>query len=115
MTYPDWRGTAQIDEKYTGDESIYTIAGVDQDEWTIIGLDLGGGERGFHKPEIIVVPSGTDLDSGRIEAKLIRLHDVEMFDLLRGMINVFSLKFRTRRVESAEIVITGFGNIPPQG
>lgn len=115
VSYPDWKGTAEIDEKITGDESIYTVAGVDQDEWTIIGLDFGGGESGFHSPEIIVVPKGTDLNSDRIEAKSIRLHEVETFDLLSVMMHVMSMKFRTRRTESATIVITSHGDIPPQG
>lgn len=114
VAYPDWKGTAQIDEKLTGEESIYTIAGIDQDEWTIIGLDFGGGESGFHSPEIVVVPRGTDLDSGRIEGRLIRLHEVETFDLLSRIIHLLSMKFRTRRVESAQIVITSVGDIPTQ-
>jgi hypothetical protein len=114
VSYPDWKGTAEIDEKYTGDDSIYTLTGVDQDEWSIIGLEFGGGERGFSAPEIVVVPKGTDLDSDRIEARLIRLHEVEMFDVLSVLMNVMSMKFRTRRTESATIVITSHGDIPPQ-
>lgn len=114
VMHPDWKGTAQIEEKLTGDESIYTISGVDRNEWTIIGIDLNGGESGFHSPRIVVVPRGSDLDSGRIEAKMIRLHEVTTFDLLSRIIHLFGMTLRTRRVESAEIVITSVGDIPPQ-
>ena len=58
----------QIDQKLTGYVDMYTLSGVDRDQWTIIGLEWGGGETGWHDLNLIVVPDGTDLDAQQIEA-----------------------------------------------
>lgn len=113
MGFPDWKGTAQLDERMTG-KSIYETTGVDFDEWTIIGLDIGGGESGVHDLEIVVVPRGTDLSAPRIEADHLMVHGVDGFEALKSMMHVFEMRFRIRRLEDTEIVITKRGDIPPQ-
>lgn len=41
--HPDWIGTVQLDQKMTGTTDIYSLTGIDHDEWQIIGLDFGAG------------------------------------------------------------------------
>lgn len=41
VTYPDWNGTAQLDERMTG-VHLNDLVGLDSGEWMIIGLDIGG-------------------------------------------------------------------------
>ncbi|WP_152364936.1 hypothetical protein [Microlunatus speluncae] len=52
VSYPDWKGTFQIDEKMTGPTSIYDLTTINRDEWMIIGFDWGGGELLDHKGQI---------------------------------------------------------------
>lgn len=114
VTHPDWQGTAHIDEKKTGDESIYTITGIDRDQWTIIGLDWGGGESGRDVPHAIVVPADTDLSARQIEATDLMLHDVDINDLLKRITHVADFRLRIRSVVDSEITITSLGDVPEQ-
>lgn len=114
VAYPDWKGTAQIDQKMTGDNWVYDIVGIDHDEWTVIGFDFGGGDQQLHKPQIVAVPAGTDLSARRVEATMFQLHEVEALDLLLRMIHSFDMRFRSRAMENTEIVITRLDDIPAQ-
>ena len=53
VTYPDWVGTAQLDEKMTT-PTIQDIVDLDHDEWLIVGIDIGGGESG-HNVKVLAV------------------------------------------------------------
>jgi hypothetical protein len=35
VSFPDWIGTAQLDQKMTGTVDVYTLTGIDPDEWLI--------------------------------------------------------------------------------
>ncbi|MFF0707412.1 hypothetical protein [Gordonia sputi] len=115
VAYPDWQGTVQLDEKMTGDDSVYSMTGVDREQWTIIGLDLGGGESGMHALEVVVVPRGTDLGASRLEATMIRIHNVDALGVLQRMMHVFDMRMRIRSTLDASIVVTDLGDIPEQG
>ena len=39
VSFPDWIGTAQLDQKVTGTVDVYTLTGIDPD-----GLDLACGD-----------------------------------------------------------------------
>lgn len=45
ITYPDWKGTARLNERMTG-RSVYELVGPPQDEWIIVGLDLAAASTG---------------------------------------------------------------------
>jgi hypothetical protein len=120
VSFPDWIGTAQLDEKMTGRVGIYELAGIDSEEFQIIGLDFGGGESGMHDPHVIAVRK-SELgerhisDVSDVRAVDIQIHDVDPFDLLRQMIHLLDMRFRIRSVKDATITITEVLDQPPQG
>lgn len=119
VTFPDWSGTAQLDEKHTGPTDIYDYTGVDRDEWQIIGLDFGGGESGMHKPHVIAVRvselDGRHIaDVNDIKAADIQVHGIGAFELLQKMTHVLDMRFRTRATQNATITITELLDSPPQ-
>ena len=120
VAYPDWVGTAQLDQKLTGPVDIYDLTGVDRDEWLIIGLDFGGGETGMHTPHVIAVRK-SELAEQRIyempniRAADIQIHGVEPFELLQRITHLLDMRFRIRSVRDATITITELLDVPPQG
>jgi hypothetical protein len=118
VTYPDWQGTLQIDEVATSD--LYGLTGIDHDEWTIIGLDFGGGKSGMHMPHVIAVRKselgGQHIsERSHIQAVDIQIHNgVDPFDLLRQMLNVMEMRLRVRSVVDATITINELLDEPPQ-
>lgn len=48
VTFPDWKGTAQVDERRTVPwEGLTRTVGLDADEWQVVGFSISGGERRF--------------------------------------------------------------------
>jgi hypothetical protein len=41
-TYNDWTGTVALDRPDPNRDDIYDVAGVDREQWVIVGFDLGG-------------------------------------------------------------------------
>ena len=49
VTYPDWRGTAQLDERMTVPwEGLARTVGLDGQQWQVVGFSIGGGEHGYN-------------------------------------------------------------------
>ncbi len=117
VTYPDWKGTFQIDEIITRPESIYDLTGVNQDEWTIIGLDWGAGEHGPHELHVLAVPHGT-LDEGDdpIEAVDFMIHDSDPFEIVQKIIHLADFRARLGWLADSgrPIMIAGLRDIPEQ-
>jgi len=114
VTHPDWQGTMQIDEKTTGEESIYSLTGIDKNEWTIVGLDWGGGETGWHELNVIVVPQGTDLSEPELDATHLKIHDSDPMEILTKIMHVADYRLRIRSVVDSNIRITALGDVPEQ-
>lgn len=124
VTYPDWQGNAQLDEKMTGDVDLYTFADIDREKWFVVGLDFGGGESGFHDPAVVVVDQTLVATGGGIDGLVakhgylpcvhILLHDVDTAELLKVMMHVFDMRLRVRSVLDAEIRIVDRLDIPEQ-
>jgi hypothetical protein len=119
VTYPDWVGTAQLDQKLTGPVDIYDLTGVDRDEWLIIGLNFGGGETGMHTPHVIAVRKSElaerrVYEMPKIRAADIQIHGVEPFELLQRITHVLDMRLRIRSVHDATITITEHLDVPPQ-
>ncbi|MDP7724762.1 hypothetical protein [Mycobacterium sp. TY814] len=120
VSYPDWIGTAQLDEKLTGTVDVYTLTGVDRDEFAIIGLDFGGGESGMHQPHVIAVRRSELGDRHISEQSEIRAVDIQIhngldpFELLRQITHLLDMRFRVRSVKDATITITERLDEPPQ-
>jgi hypothetical protein len=121
VTYPDWSGTAQLDQKMTGTVDVYTLTGIDFDEWQIVGLDFGGSESGMHNVHVIAVPrsewgESPPSDLPHVRAVDIQIHNgVDPFELLRQITHVLEMRFRIRAVKDATITITELLDEPPQG
>lgn len=119
VSHPDWSGTAQLDEKMTGQTDIYDYTGIDRDEWMIVGLDFGGGEAGMQDPHVIAVRTSeldgrhiTDLSA--VNAADIQIHGVDPFELLKKMTHYLDMRFRSRAIKNATVTITKLLDQPPQ-
>jgi hypothetical protein len=120
VSFPDWHGTAQLDQKLTGTVDVYSLTGIDREEWMIIGLDFGGGESGMHEPHVIAVRT-SELgdehisDMSDIQAVDIQIHNgVDPYDLLLQITHLLDMRFRIRSVKDATITITELLDEPPQ-
>ncbi|GGH44907.1 hypothetical protein [Microbacterium album] len=124
VTYPDWKGTAQLDQKMTGRSPERTV-GLNPDEWRIIGFDIGGGETG-HELHVVAVhrehiPEGGDVyprvaeaNGGEIPATEFLVHDVDPYEFLRAITHMFELRMRVRGTRDLPIRITRQSDLPPQ-
>lgn len=63
-TYPDWNGTAQLDQRMTA-AGVEELIGLDRDEWFVIGLDVGGGEH-KHVLRVVAVAREDIPDGGNV-------------------------------------------------
>jgi hypothetical protein len=119
VSFPDWKGTAQLDQRLTGENSIYDVTGVDDKEFQIIGFHFGGGESGIQDLHVVAVRRA-DLDGQHItEAESLRavdilIHDVDPFEVLKRMTHYLDVRFRSRAVENTPITITELLDVPPQ-
>jgi hypothetical protein len=114
VTYPDWKGTAQLDERMTGQTSLYDLVGLNHDEWLIIGLDLGGGEH-KHNLHVIAVPAGTNIHGqDEVQATDFLIHDVDPYQVLQAMTHVFELRMRLRGLVGVSIRIVEQSDVPEQ-
>lgn len=119
VTYPDWQGTFQIDEKLTGYDSIYTLTGIDPNLWWIVGFDWGAGESGVHEPHAIVVPAHTDIEAevaehGYLPATDLLLHEVDAYSLFLRTVHVSEFRVRSRAIVGTPVRIVRLGDVPEQ-
>jgi hypothetical protein len=124
VIYPDWVGTAQLDECMTG-KSLNEIIGLDRDEWFIIGMDMGGGET-RHDLRVIalhrsVVPEGGDVlpriaekNGGEVPATEFLVHDVDPYEVLRAVTHMFELRLILRGCRDFPIRIMSQSDVPEQ-
>ncbi|WIX76925.1 hypothetical protein QRX50_36715 [Amycolatopsis carbonis] len=48
IPFPDWKGTAQLDERMTVPwEGLARTVGLDHEQWQVVGFSIGGGEHGY--------------------------------------------------------------------
>ncbi|MFV9424943.1 hypothetical protein [Microbacterium sp. S1037] len=124
VTYPDWNGTAQLDQKRT-DELLEEIIGLDRNEWMIVGIDIGGGESGLDLHVVAVhhtdIPAGSDvlstiadLNGGEIPVTDFLIHNVEPFYLLRRIIHQFQLRLRVHGAGNHPFRVKALGDVPEQ-
>ncbi len=49
VTFSDWKGTAQLDERKTVPwQGLAGTVGLDADKWQVVGFSIGAGEHGFN-------------------------------------------------------------------
>ncbi|MCV7225855.1 hypothetical protein [Mycolicibacterium komossense] len=115
VSYPDWRGTAQLDKRMGA--SVYDLTGIDQEEWMIIGLDFGAGESGTFNPHVIAVRKSEwpPTELSEIRAVDIQIHNgIDPFELLLKITHMLDMRFRISSVKDSTITITEHLDEPPQ-
>lgn len=124
VTYPDWNGTAQLDQRRTGD-LFEDIIGLDPDEWMIVGIDIGGGET-RHELRVVAVnradiPEGGDVhpriaaaNGGEIPVTEFLVHNVDPYEVLRKITHMFELRLRTRGTRDFPLRVVRLADVPEQ-
>ncbi|GIG34742.1 hypothetical protein [Cellulomonas pakistanensis] len=124
VTYDDWHGTAQLDERMTG-RLLNKLVGLDAEDWWIVGLDIGGGER-VHELRVLavhrdVVPEGGDVlrkiaaaNDGEIPVTSFLIHDVDPYAVLRAMTHSFDLRLRRRGTVGLPVRVQRLADVPEQ-
>ena len=123
VTYPDWEGTAQLDQRMTAD-GIEKVVGIDPDEWMVIGLDIGGGEDGEHELRVVavhrdIVPDGggvlpriADAHDGEIPVTEFLVHDADPYAVLQAITHSFELRLRLAGARELPIRVVGLSDAP---
>jgi hypothetical protein len=120
VSFPDWIGTAQLDQKMYGPADVYELTGIDSEEWLIVGLDFGGGDSGWHNPHVIAVRKSELGERHISEVSDVRAADIKIhgiddpFELLRQMTHLLEMRFRINSTKNATITITELLDQPPQ-
>lgn len=126
VTYPDWKGTLQLDQSMT-QKGIEEVVGLDPDEWMVLGIDIGGGEHDHHLRVIAVsrsiFPEGGDVfpkiaesNGGEIPATEFLIHDVDPYEVLKKITHMLDIRLRPRRIADSGIPvrIVDQGDVPEQ-
>lgn len=125
VSYPDWQGTAQLDQRMTS-AGIEELVGLDPDEWTIVGIDIGGGEGGLHPLEVVAVrirdedrrPDESLFEAmarsngGELPATHFRVHEVDAFEVLLKIMHLFDFRLRRRGAVDVPIRVVSQDEIP---
>lgn len=127
VTYPDWHGTAQLDQRMTS-AGIEKIVGLDPAEWTVVGIEIGGGETGLHPLEVVAVQTTLPVKARRPDESLFqamartnggelltthfRVHDKDALEVLLQVMHVFDFRLRSRGVVDVPIRIMSRSDLP---
>lgn len=123
VTYPDWVGTAQLDQRITA-AALEELVGLDRDEWHIIGFDIGGGETA-HELRVVAVhasdiPEGGDVfpriaaaHDGEILATEFLVHGVDPYAALKAITHMFELRMRVSGTRDLPIRIVAQDDARP--
>lgn len=118
VTFPDWSGTAQLDEKKTNTETIDQRLGLDPDKEHVVGLDIGGGER-VHNIRVVVaqweaIEALKNGETDELPVTEYLVHDVDPYEFLKSITHRFELRMRKRVAQGKTIRVTELGDIPEQ-
>lgn len=127
VTYPDWQGTAQLDQRMTS-AGIEELIGLDPDEWDVVGIEIGGGESGLHPLDVVAVHRDIPVEGRRSDESLFeamartnggvlpathfRVHEADAFEVLLKIMHVFDFRLRSRGVLGVPVRIMSQADIP---
>jgi PAS domain-containing protein len=121
VTYPDWSGNAQLDQRMTGSNASFErLVGLDPDEWIILGFDIGWGEIEQDVHELHVVAArradirGSDSAEGELPVTDFLIHDADPIEVLRAISHVFELRLRRRGIGDRPLRVVALADIPEQ-
>lgn len=124
VTYPDWQGTAQLDQRMTT-AGLEEVVGLDRKKWFVVGIDIGGGEH-EHQLRVLAVdrqifPPGGDVfpriaeaNGGKLPVTEFLVHDADPYEVLQKITHVFELRLRTRGTLGLAIRIVAHADVPEQ-
>lgn len=124
VTFPDFSGNVELDFKMTG-HSIFAQIGLDEDKWSVIGLEWDGGES-FAELAIVAVEKKLFVEGqgdqypkiakrlGHIPATRFKVHDVDPAWLLKAITHSFGMQLRSRGIQGYPVQITNHADIPDQ-
>lgn len=123
VTFPDWQGNIQVDQKMTG-VTWRELIGLERDGWGIVGIDIGGGEHS-HQLSVVAVdmrnyPEDTKYtdvakqNDGVLPVTEFLIHDVDPYQFLQEMTHHLELRMRPRSVLDLPIQVVAYGDVPEQ-
>lgn len=120
VSYPDWQGTAQLDQRKTA-AGVEELVGLKPAEWPVVGIDIGGSEQGLHPMEVVAVPTDAFVDDRRSDESMFeaiaranggelpvtsfRVHDADAFEVLLRIMHVFDFRMCSRGIVGVPIRI----------
>ena len=125
-TYVDWKGTAQLDQRMTlPAPAIEDAVGLDRDEWSVVGFEIGGGEHDHDLHVYAVarnlIPGGGDVwpkvaaeNGGEIPATDFLIHDVDPYAFLKSITHMFELRMRSVGSGDLPIRVIRRSDVPEQ-
>ncbi|PPF36351.1 hypothetical protein [Rathayibacter sp. AY1A3] len=122
--FPDWSGTAQLDQRRTGERArLEDVIGLDHEEWMILGIELGGGEveHGRHDLHVVAVRR-SDLPATKVDFDYneeipvtdFLVHNVDPYGILRAITHSFELRFRHRGWGEHPLRVVSLSDVPKQ-
>ncbi|PMR62158.1 hypothetical protein C1A38_05340 [Verrucosispora sp. ts21] len=117
VSFPDWKGTAQLDERMTIPwQGLGRTVGLDTDEWQLVGFSIGGGESGY---DLRLVATPRDVwektqPGDEIEVTEFLVHDVDPLALLQQMTHMFELKMYRRGVDGRQVRVRALSDLPSE-
>jgi hypothetical protein len=122
VTYPDWQGTIQVDERRTGTQ-LDELVGLDFDRWGIVGIDIGGGESA-HTLHVLAVDKQKTGDAryedvatangGDLPVTDFLIHDADPYAVLQALTHVLELRMRVRSTVGLTFRVAALGDVPEQ-
>ncbi|WP_410673797.1 hypothetical protein [Amycolatopsis sp. cmx-4-68] len=119
VAFPDWKGTAQLDERMTVPwEGLARAVGLDPEQWQVVGFNIGGGENGFHL-RIYATPGDVwervkPDDGAEVEVTEFLVHDVDPLAILQRMTHGFELNMRIRSLDNRVVRVRALSDLPSE-
>ncbi|RJN32906.1 hypothetical protein [Nesterenkonia natronophila] len=120
VTYPDWKGTAQLDQRKTTD-TLEEVVGLDPDKWIIVGFDIGGFERPESRKMHVVAATREHFsevreldDALELQVTDFLIHNVDPFEILQKITHVFEMRMRIRHLPAERIRVVNLKDVPEQ-
>ncbi len=126
-TYPEWHGTTTAEDSFIiGSNDLYALAGLDLEDWSILGFEVSGFSHGKEPTwDVRVYACHTaqhgvtsykglkrlEADQGAIPVRQILVHDLTFNDIVKSM-KLVGMQFLRCGFDRLQVV--ELGDHPPQ-